>query len=103
MQTILILVAIVVGHFFAFVDSRPTWDDAGVLAFAIAMTCAILAFISPRRPWLWAFAVGIWIPLHNILHNGNLGSLIAQGFALAGAYLGAGLQRILIRHDRSAF
>src|SRR5262245_12722657 len=89
MQLFLFLLAVVLGHFFLYIDNRPNFDDTGILAFAIAITCAILAFVSPRRPWLWALAVGIWIPLHNILHHGNAGSLIALAFAMAGAYCGA--------------
>jgi uncharacterized membrane protein AbrB (regulator of aidB expression) len=102
MRILLFILAIAIGHVFAFIDSRPNFDDTGVLAFSIAITCAILAFISPRRPWLWGLAVGVWIPLHNLIHHGNPASLLALAFALAGAYVGAGLQRILLRHDRSA-
>ncbi len=86
---IVFIAAIAIGHVFAFIDSRPNFDDTGILAFSIAIVCAILAFIYPRRPWLWAIAVGIWVPLHTILHGGNAGSLIALAFAFAGAYLGA--------------
>lgn len=97
MQVLLFIIAIAIGHLFAYIDSQPTWDDTGVLAFAIAITCAIMAFISPRRPWLWALAVGVWIPLHNIIHNGNLDSLLALVFALAGAYFGAALAKLRAR------
>ncbi|HEX5471478.1 MAG TPA: hypothetical protein VFW73_06310 [Lacipirellulaceae bacterium] len=86
---IVFIAAIVMGHIFAFVDSRPHFDDAGVLAFSIAIVCAILAFIYPRRPWLWALAVGIWVPIHSLIHNGSAGSFISLAFALAGAYVGA--------------
>jgi hypothetical protein len=103
MQKLLILIAIIIGHTFAYIDSRPNFDDAGLLAFAIAITCAIIAFLYPRRPWVWALAVGIWIPLHTIIHGGGMGSLLALGFAFAGAYLGAGLRRIFPRTDRSTY
>jgi hypothetical protein len=92
MQKLLILIAIVIGHMFAYIDSRPDWDDAGALAVSIAIVCAILAYLYPRRPWIWAIAVGVWIPLHNLIHNGNFGSLLALAFAAAGAYLGAWLR-----------
>ncbi len=91
MQKLLILIAIVIGHIFAYIDSRPNFDDTGILAFAIAITCAIIAYCYPRRPWLWALCVGIWIPLHNYIHGGNFGSILALGFAFAGAYLGAAI------------
>jgi hypothetical protein len=92
MQKLLILVAIVIGHIFAYSDSRPNWDDTGVLAVSIAIVCVILAYLYPRRPWIWALAVGVWIPLHDLIHNGNFGSVLALAFAAAGAYLGAWLR-----------
>jgi hypothetical protein len=92
MQKLLILIAIVIGHVFAYIDSRSTWDDTGVLAVSIAAVCAILAYLYPRRPWMWSLAVGVWIPLHNLIHNGNFGSFLALAFAAAGAYLGAWLR-----------
>jgi hypothetical protein len=89
MQKLLILIAIVIGHIFAYIDSRPNWDDTGVLAVSIAIASAIPAYLYPRRPWIWALAVGVWIPIHNLIHNGNFGSILALAFAAAGAYLGA--------------
>jgi hypothetical protein len=91
-EKLLILVAIILGHIFAYIDSRPTWDDTGVLAVSIAIVCAVLSYLYPRRPWIWALAVGVWIPLHNLIHNGNVGSILALVFAAAGAYLGAWLR-----------
>ena len=101
MQILLLVIAIAIGHLFAYVDSRPNFDDTGVLAFSIAIACAILAFISPRRPWLWALSVGVWIPLHNFIHNGNSGSWLALVFALAGAYLGAGVRKMMAHAGQS--
>lgn len=49
MQRLLFVTAIILGLFFAYVDSRPTWDDTGVLAFAIAIACAILGYLGPQR------------------------------------------------------
>jgi hypothetical protein len=92
MRNLLILIAIIIGHIFAYIDSRPNWDDTGVLAVSIATVCAILAYLYPRRPWIWALAVGVWIPIHTLIHNGNFGSLLALAFAAAGAYLGAWLR-----------
>ena len=62
-----------------------------MLAVSIAIVSAILAYLYPRRPWIWALAVGVWIPLHDLIHNGNFGSLLALAFATAGAYFGAWL------------
>jgi hypothetical protein len=91
-EKLLVLIAIVIGHLFAYIDSRPNFDDTGVLAVSVAIVSAILSYLYPRRPWLWALAVGIWIPLHNTIHSGNFGSILALVFALAGAYIGAGIR-----------
>jgi hypothetical protein len=91
-EKLLVLIAIVIGHVFAYIDSRPNFDDTGVLAVSIAIACAALAYLYPRRPWVWALAVGIWLPLHSAIHNGNFGSILALAFALAGAYFGAAIR-----------
>ena len=84
----MLYLAAAVGLLVAYVDSRPTWDDTGVTAAAVALTACILAFASSSRPWLIALAVGVWIPLHAIATAANFGSLLALVFALGGAYLG---------------
>ena len=88
MQTILLLVSALTGLFFAYVDSRPTWDDTGILAFSILIASGLIVLLGYRRPWLAALAVGSWIPLHGILITHNYGSILALAFAFAGAYGG---------------
>ena len=88
MQKILLVLAGLSGLFFAYVDSLPNWDDAGVLAGAILLVCGVIALIGYRRPWLLALVVGAWIPLHGILISHNFGSLIALLIAFIGAYAG---------------
>jgi hypothetical protein len=94
---ILLPLAIVLGLLFCYVDTRATWDDAGVMALAIATSAAFFAAIEPRRPWLWAVAVGLWIPLVEITLSHGFGSLIALAFAFAGAYVGSLGRHILAR------
>lgn len=93
MIKILLPVAIGAGLLIAYVDSRPRWDDAGITALAIIASCGILGALSPGRPWLWALAVGAWLPLYYIATTRNFGSLVALGFAFVGAYAGMGLRR----------
>ena len=100
MTKTLLVVAVLIGGFSTFVDSRPTWDDTGVLAFGILFSCALLGAFGPRRPWRWALAVGSWIPLYEISAHRGYSSLLALGFALAGAYAGAILRRILSRRGQ---
>jgi len=96
MTKLLLPIALLMGGFSAFVDSRPTWDDTGVLAFGIAAVCAFLGALGPKRPWLWGLAVGLWIPLYEISLHGNYAASMALLFAFAGAYSGAGVCRLLI-------
>jgi hypothetical protein len=92
MQKILVAVALFAGGMITYVDSRPTWDDTGVTALAILVACGTLAFMAPKRPWLWALAVGLWIPLLGILRTHNYGSLLALLIAFAGAYGGMAIR-----------
>ncbi len=91
----LLAVAVVVGLGIAWVDSRPTWDDTGITAGVVLLASAAFGFVAPRRPWLWALAVGGMIPLLGILRGGNFGSLLALVVALAGAYGGALVHRAM--------
>jgi len=95
MQKSLLAVALVLGGLIAYVDGLPTWDDTGVTAAAVFLTCGVLGFLGPKRPWLWALAVGLWIPLLGILRTQNYGSLLALPIALAGAYVGMAIRKVL--------
>lgn len=88
MQKIFLLVAVLAGLFFAYIDSLPTWDDTGVLAGAILLTCGLISLLGFQRPWLLALAVGSWIPLRGIFITHNFGSILALVIAFVGAYGG---------------
>ena len=88
MQIILLVIAVIAGLFFAYVDSRPTWDDTGILAGAILLTCGLISLLGFRRPWLLALAVGAWIPLRGIFITHNFGSILALVIAFVGTYGG---------------
>ena len=92
MQKLLIAIAIIAGLFFAYVDSRPTWDDTGVLAGAILLTCGLIMVLGYQHPWLLALAVGAWIPLWGIFITHNYESILALAIAFIGAYAGWALR-----------
>ena len=96
MQKVLLVIAIAMGGLIAYVDSRPKWDDAGVTAAAIVVVCGTLGAAGPNRPWLWALAVGLWIPVLGIAMTRNYGSLLALPIAFGGAYIGMAIRRMII-------
>jgi len=88
MQNLLLAAAVLAGLFATYVDSRPTWDDTGILAFGILIVSGLITLLGYRRPWVIALAVRIWIPLHDIFIFHNYGSILALVFAFVGAYGG---------------
>ena len=98
MNRTLLVAAVLVGLAIAYVDSRPTWDDAGITAFSMLLAAGLFGLIAPRRPWLWALAVGIWVPAYAIARADSpaaFGMLLVLAFPFAGAYLGFGVRRLL--------
>ena len=99
MQTLLLVLALVAGLLLAYMDGIPNWDDTAILVFGILLISGLITLLGQRRPWLVALAVGLWIPLHNILVTQNYGSILALAFALVGAYAGwairLGIQKTL--------
>ncbi len=87
-RVILLTAALGMGGLIAFFDSRPTWDDTGVTAAALFVSSAVFGFVGPRRPWLWALAVGGWIPAIGILRARDPATALALLVAFAGAYGG---------------
>jgi hypothetical protein len=88
MQKVLLAVGVLFGLFAAYVDSRPTWDDTGVLVFGLLAGAGLLTLLGYRRPWLMALAVGLWIPLHHIYLSYDWALLLVLLFPLVGAYAG---------------
>ncbi len=42
----------------------------------------------PKRAWVWALAIGVWIPLMNFFYYQSYESIVAIVIAFAGAYSG---------------
>ena len=78
--------AVLSGLAIAWLDSRQGWDDTGISAGVILLTSGVFTAIRPAYPWLWALAVGSWIPILGIASSQNYGSLLALAVAFLGAY-----------------
>ncbi len=96
MQNLLLAVAASAGLFSAYVDSRPNWDDTGILIGGLLLVSSLLTLLGHRRPWLIALAVGIWVPAYEIFKSHDLMMLIILLIPLIGAY-GGWLVRLGIR------
>jgi len=70
-QKILLALAVLIGLFIAFVDSRPTWDDTGITAGAMLLSSGLLTLLGYRRPWLIALAIRLWTPLYETYLSRN--------------------------------
>jgi hypothetical protein len=99
---LLLLGALALGLLLALVDMRPGWDDTGVSAAAVFAAAAVFGATRPSRAWLWALAVGLWIPVLGIVVRGNVEALIALVPALLGAFAGAAARRLLAGTDGAA-
>lgn len=95
MPKVRLLLALTVGGLLARLDARPGFDDTGVLAGLVFLSAGVFGALAPQKPWRWALAVGLWIPLAGIARDGNTGALLALVIAVIGAYLGAAVRRLI--------
>lgn len=87
------IVALVLGACIAYVDSRATWDDAGVTAAALVVAAGLVSVARPTR-WLpIGIVVGVPCVAYNVMRAGRWDSAIAIAFALAGAAIGGAIGR----------
>ena len=98
----LLLVALLLGVSIAWIDTRPTWDDTGITVGLLLIAAAGFGAVYPRLAWLWALALGAWIPLFNIMIAHNFGSLLALVLAFIGAYVGVGIRSLFFPRQLQA-
>ncbi len=58
---VIAVVAVAGGAFIGYADSHS--DDVFITLGSLMMFSFLLGFLGPRRPWLWAPLVGIWVPV----------------------------------------
>jgi hypothetical protein len=95
MQKLLLLFSLVSGLLIDYIDSHPTWDDTGITVFALLVAGGIIGLVVQRRPWLYALALGLWIPLWGILHAHSFMLLLGLIFPFIGVYAGWVLRLVL--------
>jgi len=89
----LAILALGAGVGIGLVDASPGWDSTGVTAVTLFGVAAVLAWVAGDRPWLWALLVGLPTPILEITRTGTTGSVLAIGFAGAGAAAGWATRR----------
>ena len=91
------IVGLLIGGCIAYVDSRATWDDAGVTAAALVAVAGLIGAARPRAWWLIGLAVGLPVVAFNVAIYSRFGSAIAVAFSLLGAGIGASIGRVFRR------
>jgi len=102
MQKVYFGLALLLGFGIMFVDSQPHWDDTGITVFALLACGGIIGLLAGRRPWLFALAIGLWIPVQYIITRHDFSMLITLLFPLAGAYAGWAIRRVLPKLSHTA-
>jgi hypothetical protein len=90
-QLLAAVFALAAGCGIAWMDSRLSWDDAGITAAAVVLAAGIAA-LGRLSPWIAALLVPA--PLLAVQLSREVAVLLAIPFALAGAALGAGALRL---------
>ncbi len=96
---ILLLLAFALGLGIGWVDTRPTWDDAGITVGAVLIVAAGFGLLMRKRAWAWGMAVGSGTPLLNIALHGSLASLVVLPVAFLGSYAGVFVRSIVDPDD----
>jgi hypothetical protein len=92
--------ACLAGLWLASVDART--DDTGIEAGLLFLIAAALAAVRPRAAIVLAFIVGAPIPISEALRTGTIPvGIVALGFSVAGALVGAYLGIVLRRNASS--
>lgn len=99
-SALVIALACVAGLWLVSVDTRT--DDTGIEAGLIFLIAAAFAAVRPRAAIIIAFIVGSPIPVAEALRTGSFpAGIVALGFSVAGALLGAYLG-IMVRRTASS-
>ena len=97
---LVVALACLAGLWLVSVDART--DDTGIEAGLIFLIAATLAAVRPRAAIVIAFIVGGPIPIAEALRSGSFpAGIVALGFSVAGALVGAYLG-IIVRRSASS-
>ena len=95
MQKFLLGVALAMGGLISYLQARANLSDIGITAVILLLVSALFGFLQPKRPWLFALALGIWVPILGFIRTQSLITVLALVLAFVGAYSGAALRNRL--------
>jgi len=101
-QKILLFCSVAIGLLIAYIDSRPTWDDTGITILSLLVSGGIIGLLLEKRPWLFALAIGVWIPIVGIIARHDFMMLIILIFPFAGVYAGWAVREFYKKIQSSA-
>jgi uncharacterized membrane protein (UPF0136 family) len=76
------------GSAIGYVDSRTTWDDAGITAAALVVTAGLVSVFRPRVWWSIGIVVGLPVVIFNVSLHRNWGASMALVFSVVAAAIG---------------
>ena len=97
----LLIVSLAGATLIGWVDTRPTWDDAGITAGAIVGLTVLLGAAMPGRAAVWALAVGGLVSVFDVVLADNYVALFSLLLAFVGSYVGAFIRRAIDHAARS--
>ena len=93
------MIALLAGCALAWIDTRPNWDDTGVMAGLLFVAATVVALLG--LPW-WIAALLVAGPLIGVeLRALGVGLLLPLGLAALGSLLGRSLHRAGSRREHS--
>lgn len=92
---ILIILSLLAGLIIGWIDTRPRWNDTGITVALIFISSFILGIFSNRNAWVIALIIGLCITTLNFLVSNRIDSAVSILIALAGAYGGVLLKKIV--------
>ena len=88
-NTIVVCAALLSGLALAWIDTRPGWDDTGMIVGLVLSLSFVWGTLYRGHFWVIGLAVGLWIPLANIILTGSFASAVALAVSALGAFTGA--------------
>ena len=92
-------IALATGIAAAYIDTRPWFDDTGVLVVGLVAGGVVAALVAGRAAIGWAvllvLATGLPVPAAEMAGGGSPASLLALAFAAAGVLIGTAATRLV--------